>query len=414
MSELSSVVIIGNDPIVLRLPARLQAEQINTFVARSATELESYLRRVSRVVAVVDGDLSPEQMDTFRAVLRSGAAIPTLTIFSPEGYGRLGASSNCSAEEETAPKPSRVEELVLRVKALILRAGHELPEFQPAATANRDSTGGFRTGKVVSVFAAKGGVGKSTVAANLAVGLAQFYPYRVMLIDTNLWFGEIGFLLDINSKKSLFDLCAGGDPDASSLLQSVVRHPSGVQVLLRPKDLVSVEKLELGALNKVMAVARTVFDFIVVDMPTSMDEMTLQILDSADQIVVITTPEIGAIANTSRFVTIADDLGYKDRLLLVVNRANSGIDTRAIERALDVKVECTVMSAGIQVVQAANEGLPIFTKYSEETQLARDLMSIVEKVAGRPRPQVEEILPRKKTRLGGPLFVNLLERRAHR
>jgi pilus assembly protein CpaE len=388
MPETTSILVIGKDPIILRLSAKLQMEGMQAFAMGTASELEPVLQRFSQCVAVVDGDLSQEELGQIDELLHHQRSIPTLTLLSTEAFGTLAIDPARAASEEFAPKPASLEELVLRTKVLLVRSGYELPDTVSSDGADHhDRSDGLRHGQVVAVYSAKGGVGKSTIAANLAVGLSQFYHLKALLVDSDLWFGDAGFLLDLNSKKSLFDLCSGSEPDVVSLKQAVVQHSSGASVLLRPSDLVAVEKLDINAVGKMLAVARTVFDFVIVDMRSSLDEMTLQIFDAVDQILLVSTPEVSALANTSRFLAIAEDLGYQEKVSLVINRANTGVDVVSLERALEMRVAATIVSAGVQVVQAANEGVSIFSKYSHESQIAQDLALVVEKVAGEPLPK---------------------------
>ncbi len=382
----ASILILSRDPIVARLPARLQAEGMQAYAARSARELGDFLGQTRQCVAVVDRDLPREELFLINELLQQHA-IPTLTLVSAETYARLALDPARSTAQEFAPKPSSIEELVLRTKALILRAGYELPALPVDASGFPVSGASAGIGKVIAVFAAKGGVGKSTVAANLAVGLSRFYRYRTLVVDSDLWFGDIGFMFDVTSKKSLFDLCSGEEPDEQALREALVHHPSGVALLMRPPDLVSVDKMDFNAVKQVLMVASRIFDFVVVDMRSSLDEMVLQLLDVADQILLVTTPEVSTIANTSRFLTVAEQLGYDSRISLIVNRANTGLDAKSIRQTLLMDVACTLVSAGQQVVNSANEGVPILVRPSRDSGIAADLVRLVEKVAGRPVPK---------------------------
>lgn len=422
MAEATSVVIIGKDPIILRLSARLGTEGFQALAARSTSEFENFLRLSKQCVAVVDGDLPQEELGQIDDLLHERRAVPTLTLVPSETHASFTAhgsrpsagelASKSSRLQEVVFKPSSLEELALRTKALVLRAGYELPPIpSPDLPGRPEAAEGFRAGKIVAVFSAKGGVGKSTIAAHLAIGLSQFYHFRTLLVDSDLWFGDVGFLLDVHSKKSIFDLCSGAEPDLVSLKQAVVAHSSGISVLLRPSDLVSAEKLDIKAVGKMLAVASTVFDFVVIDTRSALDEMTLQILDVANQILLVTTPEISAVGNASRFLAIAEDLGYRPKVLLVVNRANTGIDVNSLERTLKMEVACTIVSAGLEVVQAANEGVSLFSKYPRGTQIVQNLAGVVEKVAGKPLPKPESRVHKSKNGTGHSLFGSLRERR---
>ena len=114
-----------------------------------------------------------------------------------------------------------------------------------------------------------------------------------------------------------------------------------------------------------------------------MDEMNLQILDVADVILLVTTPEVAAITNTARFLEVARRVGYDRKLQVVLNRANSGINVATIEETLHCKVACRLVSDGRAAVEAANEGIPLLIGDPEARRpLTQGIVSVVEQLAG--------------------------------
>jgi pilus assembly protein CpaE len=308
-------------------------------------------------------------------------------LVSSESYQQLALNPQRPALVEYVAKPARLDELVLRVKAVMLRAGYELPATS-YGSGNGHSEGadidGFHHGTVTTIFSAKGGVGKTTIAANLAVGLVRFFRRKTLLVDADLWFGDVGVLMNLVSKKSLFDVCSGGEPDLTALQKAVVQHRSGVSVLLRPPDPLFVEKLDPDSVARAITTYKVLFDDVIVDTRPSFDEATLKILDAADRILLVTTPELSACHNTARFLGIAESLGYSHKLTLIVNRANSGIDMEALQETLGMTVSAKIVSAGRIVVDAASQGIPLFLKDPDlDMQITKDLARLVEIVAGK-------------------------------
>jgi pilus assembly protein CpaE len=241
----------------------------------------------------------------------------------------------------------------------------------------------------VSVFAARGGVGKTTIAVNLAVGLTRYYDRKVLIIDGNLAFGDVGVRLNVASNKSLFDVCSGDEVDFNSMAEVLVQHSSGVSLLLRPSTPAMSERIDIESVSKVLAGYKSLFDFVIVDTFPSLNELNLRILEASDRVIVVTTPEVSSVYSTYRFLEVAETQGHSNKLLMVLNRANSGLRLDALERELGVSVDCTVISAGRSVVEAANRGISIFTQDPhEEEEITRDLVRIVEVVSGRPRTEV--------------------------
>src|SRR5262249_16345124 len=152
-------------------------------------------------------------------------------------------------------------------KALILTAGMSLPTPQPAVAAQQgplELTDEAR-GQLTVVFSVKGGSGKSFIAANLAAGLASLYSFQTVLIDANLWFGDLGVLLNLTSSRSSYDVCGTEDPDLFALPKAVVPHASGASVLLRPPDPLSVEKIKLRNFVEAIDRYRSLYEHVIVD-----------------------------------------------------------------------------------------------------------------------------------------------------
>src|SRR5436309_2243905 len=119
-------------------------------------------------------------------------------------------------------------------------------------------------------------------------------------------------------------------------------------------------------------------------MSSSLDELNLQILDAVDRILLVTTPEVPAIHNTHRFLDIAYRLGYMNKMSLLLNRAESGVDLESLEKSLKLPVAARIVSAGRTVVEAANEGKSVFAVDPQFRQeVTRNFSELVETLAGR-------------------------------
>ena len=121
-----------------------------------------------------------------------------------------------------------------------------------------------------------------------------------------------------------------------------------------------------------------------------MDEYVLAILDVADHILLVTTPEIGPLHSTAQVFILASALGWRDRVRLVVNRANHGVDLRQIEDTLGLPVYASIVSDGAVVTTAANRGHPIvMMDRSGKEPITRDLIRLAARTAGEPEPRWE-------------------------
>jgi pilus assembly protein CpaE len=368
---------------------------MNCQVAGSYAEAVSFLERttssgaieeVSNCIAVVDGDIPQDMAFQIFKLLHSTHSVPTLTLVAPEKYQQFALDAHRPPMDEYAAKPVGVGELVLRVKAMMVRSGYEIPDSGIGYASGRSE--GIHHGSIIVLFSPKGGVGKSTISVNLGVGLSRFYDYKTLLVDADLWFGDVGVLLNLASRKSVFDISAEEDTNLHVLQQVLVQHASGAHLLLRPPDLSTAEKIRSDTVVSAISSYRALFDFVIVDTHPTLDELNLQILDVADRIVLVTTPEISAVHHTSRFLEVSGALGISHKLSLVLNRANSGIRLAALEEQLGMPIAGTIVSAGRAVVEAANHGVSLFDQDpSEESEVTRDMARLVELIAGQPRPE---------------------------
>jgi len=194
-----------------------------------------------------------------------------------------------------------------------------------------------KQGKIISVFSAKGGVGCTIIATNLAVAMRMQSRRSVVLFDADLRFGIAGVMLNLWADSTIGDLVRYSDELTHDLVDSVlVPHSSGIKVLLPPLNLEAAEEITSQQVMRILEIIRRGYDFIVVDMATSLDETTLALLDASFRIVFVTTPEVPALRNTRRMVELAQGLGYpREKIILVGNRfsATWGIRLREIGRA---------------------------------------------------------------------------------
>src|SRR4051794_33232680 len=240
--------------------------------------------------------------------------------------------------------------------------------------AELSTTGSSR---IYSVFAPKGGVGKTTIAFNLAVALANA-DQRTVLIDGSLQFGDLRSLLKVPvDAPSILDLPT--DRVAESDLQDVLwRDPSGIDILLAPPRVEMAEMVTARDIDKILSLLRRVYGAIVIDMSSALNDINLSFLDLSDTIVEIVTYDSTTIHNTIAVADAFRMIGYPaSKVRYLVNRADSpgGIEPTDLERALGRVPEHRVVSDGMLVVQANNEGVP-FVLANPVAQISQDIQRV--------------------------------------
>jgi len=385
-----TVLLVTKDPDVKLVAATLEADGIPSRTVGSLRELQRALAGDRVYVAVIDGDLSTDPGFPIAATFERVREEPLLVLLSPDTDATTLNDPHRPVAEEYARKPISQSVLALRLKALILAAGYQLPT--PSAAPAQPPSGPLELsedlrGELTVIFSVKGGSGKSTIAVNLAAGLASLYGSQTLLVDADLWFGDLGVLLNLASSRSSFDIAGADNPDLFALPKAVVQHSSGASVLLRPPDPLSVEKLKLRTFVEALDRYRSLYEHVIVDTQASLDELNLDLLEAATRVLLVVTPEMGALHNTARFLGIAERLGYSDKLSLILNRSNSGIQAEDLQRTLGIPVACGVVSAGRMMLDAVNQGTTLFAMDpTQRERITQDLAAIVELVAGREQP----------------------------
>ena len=246
-----------------------------------------------------------------------------------------------------------------------------------------ETTSTVGASRVFSVFAPKGGVGKTTLAFNLAVSLGE-HGQRTVLIDGSLQFGDLRALLKVPvDAPSILDLPT--DRVAESDLQDVLwRDPSGIDILLAPPRVEMAEMITTRDVDKVLSLLRRVYGVIVIDMSSVLNDINLAFLDLSDTIIEVVTYDSTTIHNTIAMADTFKAIGYPAaKVHYLVNRADSagGIDPHDLERALGRVPEHRVVSDGRLVVQANNEGVP-FVLAEPGAQISQDIGRLASELLG--------------------------------
>lgn len=218
-------------------------------------------------------------------------------------------------------------------------------------------------GTLIAVYSPKGGVGCTTIATNLAVALAGKTKRRVAIVDLDLQFGDVGVALDLRSANSVVDLMAHEDAVDDALIEDVfVRHESGLRALVAPESIALVESLDPERIVKAVESLRDHFAYIVCDLWSSLDDLSLAALRVADRVVLVTTPELPALKNVRRAIAATSPLLMDDRTQIVLNRhpGKAGVSVADVEKNLGRPVSATIPSEGVGVTDAINQGISFF------------------------------------------------------
>jgi len=337
-------------------------------------------------------DINMPDMDGITATEIISNTVPEspIIMMSVQGEQDYLRRSMLAGAREFLVKPFSADELINSIRHV-----HELEKVRraryapvaPAAPVGGPAVpvAGRETGKIITFFSPKGGVGRTTIATNLAVALHQLTGKPVVLVDGSLPFGDIAVILNMSPKaKTIADLIGSFETADSDVVESIlVQHSTGIKVMLAPPTPESTELITGAHIKHVLELLRERYAYIVVDTWPSFQEQVITMLDVADVILTLMTLEITSLKNVRVFMEVVEKLGYDEaKVQLVANRNDSsgGIKASDVEASLGRKIPHTIVSDGRTLVLAVNRGVPFVISH-RDSQVAKDIFALAQRVA---------------------------------
>jgi pilus assembly protein CpaE len=212
-------------------------------------------------------------------------------------------------------------------------------------------------------MSAKGGSGKTVTATNLAMLLAQRNdPARVCVVDADLQFGDVCLVLQLEPKLTMVNAAHELHRLDEPLLESLLTiHPSGLRVLAAPLEPAFADEISTAAMTEIITKLRGMFDYVIVDTASLLDELLLSLLERADQVLYVLDMDLPSVKNAKLALETLRLLKFPgSKVQLVLNRSNARarLDEKEIERSLKLKISAAIPSDGM-VPASINEGRPV-------------------------------------------------------
>jgi pilus assembly protein CpaE len=243
------------------------------------------------------------------------------------------------------------------------------------------------TGQILAFLSAKGGTGATTLAIHLGAHLARNHGKKTLLVDLHPDLGDASIFLALTRHQyHFYDLAENTHRlDAEFLQGFVIHHPSGLQVLPAPDGVDTPRRVGSEALQRIMDFLRGHYEFVVVDCFPALTEETMTVIDTAEQLYLVATPEIPALRNVARHLEFLGRFDYpRNKVRVVINRhTKSGAITDAqIEKAIHKDIFWKVPNQYNEVIRSINSGDPL--SINPRSELMRSLTDWAESLVGKP------------------------------
>ncbi len=347
-----------------------------------------------------------------------GSLLITMSVQEEAHYLRRSVLTEA---HEFLTKPFSTDELVTTIR----RVHKSRPKLQAPTLIKRAPTleaisqrpRRQKRGQIIALYGPKGGIGRTTIAINLAIAMAKEKDTKVAVVDCDLQFGDVGVLLNIQPRSSIADLVPEVDELSDLLLEEVMQpHPSGVKTLLAPPRPEMADLIGPEHLRKVFPRLQELYDYIIVDTPSSLSDLTLAILEVSDRTLLVITPDMPTIKKANLSLEALEAVEYPmERVALLLNKADrrDTIQEKKITATIKHPIFARITNDRDSTLAAANEGVPLIIGQGNKP-ISRDILALARqlKLGIEPRQVTEfpeaEAARRAPTPVeGSPLFLPL-------
>ncbi len=346
-------------------------------------------------VVIVDGAIDLEAALQVAADFDSLRPDVTVVLGAQPSDGLASQAMQAGVRDVLAPGADgdRIREVVKRA----------LEVAERRRSALRPEEG--RDHRLIMVLSPKGGAGKTTVASNLAVGLASRAPKEVVLVDGDLQFGDVGNALRLLADSTIKDAIAGGLHDVTEVKVHLTPHRSGLFALCAPENPGVADEITTQAFARAVSMLADDFRFVVVDTDPGLGERTLTVMDYATDLVFVAATDVASVRGLSKTIHALDNIGMTNHQRhFVLNRSDAkvGLDIDDIAATIGMEPDVLVPSSRTLPV-SMNQGTPVL-EMQEASPATAPLWSLVDRFL--PDPNAEEASNGHdaRARQGGGLF----------
>lgn len=348
------ILAVDDDPMNLKLvAATLGKEGFEVVTASNGKEGYQKAEEILPDLVILDG-MMPE-MDGYQVcnLLRKNPKTANLSVMMLTSLGSVEQKIkgfDAGADDYLA-KPFAPDELIAHVRALMRRS------------SSHAEVEGEANGKILAVFSLRGGVGVSTIASNLASGLALLWNAPTVLVDLVLTAGQTALMFNLPYRRSWGNLARLPIEEIEPLVvhEVLLQHSSGVRVLAASPQPEQNEYLTGEKVTHVLRILSQQYAYIVLDLPHDFQETTLASLDASHEIILVLSPDLAAVRAAVCALNVFENLRYPKEIIRLVENwvfPKGGLPRGDIEKALERTIDLQIPYASEQIVKAINVGAP--------------------------------------------------------
>jgi pilus assembly protein CpaE len=421
--EVISILLVDDIPDTLENIKKLISFEPDMKVvgtARTGTEGVALAKELRPNIIIMD--INMPDMDGIQATTLITEAVPTIAVImmSVQNDPDYLRRAMLAGARNFLTKPIEMDELYNTIRTVHARNKPIAAQYAAVAEGAlelRPKAGGReaqeRSGQIITVYSPQGGVGTTTIATSLASGLMK-EGSKVLLVDADLQFGDVGVMLNLQSQSTMVELIPDVDDLDTELFENIVAtHDSGLKVLLGPSRPEFSDEVEKNpeALSQILKKVTESYDFIVIDTSTRLDDIALSLFDISSRIVMVCVPTITSVKNARLVLDLFDKLKYpQDKVMLVVNQIPEDRNARKtvlplerISTYLKRPVTTAIPSNSLMVNRAINKAVPVIALERDKSkspikEFVELADAIYDALAGPSEPEVEpEADVRKRT-----------------
>lgn len=305
-------------------------------------------------------DINMPVMDGIKATqtLTEEGVEASIIIMSIQGEGEYIKRAMSAGARDYVVKPFGVKELIDTVRRVYELDMSKKRRISGVSSGKVDS-------KVISIFSTKGGVGKTTIATNLAVALSNLSGKKIALLDFDLQFGDVAICMNLYVKNSMTDLVkdfANIEQDSALLEEYLLAHYSGIKVLAAPIRPENAEYVTADHIKKTIENLIGRYDYIIMDTSHGFSDTLITALDMSDTIIYVSTLDLPSIKNTKNGLEVMKSLNYpSEKVKFVINKSNEsfGINHSDFESTLGIEILTMIPDDSASVTISVNNGHPL-------------------------------------------------------